>query len=93
LIFFCTAALTTFENISRSLGKEYVSIPGKEYNIEEFLERNPQAVIKKHIDEAGNLTYYGRILTDELLSEMTKIIGVEVALISNGNADRSFQSD
>jgi signal transduction histidine kinase/CheY-like chemotaxis protein/HAMP domain-containing protein len=82
--FLLYSSASNVEYISQSFGKEYVSIPGKDYKIEEFLEKNPQAVIKKHVDEKGNFTYYGRILTDELLSEMTKRIGVEVALISNG---------
>ncbi|MEO8398230.1 MAG: ATP-binding protein, partial [Ignavibacteriaceae bacterium] len=60
-----------------------VYIPKKKISINQFLDYNPHAVIKSYKTNEGKLYYYGRILTGDFLSELSKKIGCEIAIIWN----------
>ena len=61
--------------------KNLVYVPGKSINLKEFLEYNPQAVVKSYKTKSGELYYYGRIITGDFLSDISKKIGSEIAVI------------
>ncbi len=65
--------------------KNIVYVPDKKLTLKEFLEYNPQAVIKIYHTQQGELYYYGRIITGEFLSEFSKKIGSEIAIIWNNS--------
>ena len=78
------------ENSPQSLmnisSKSLVYVPDKRINLKEFLEYNPQAVIKSYKTKSGELYYYGRIITGDFLSSISKKIGSEIAVIWNNSA-------
>ena len=65
--------------------KSIVYVPNKKLNLNDFLEYNPQAVVKTYRTKHGELYYYGRIITGEFLSEFSKKIGSEIAIIWNNS--------
>ncbi len=65
--------------------KNIVYVPDKKLGLKEFLEYNPQAVVKSFKTKAGDLYYYGRIITGEFLSDLSKKIGSEIAIIWNNS--------
>ena len=65
--------------------KNLVYVPGKSINLKEFLEYNPQAVVKSYKTKSGELYYYGRIITGDFLSDISKKIGSEIAVIGNNS--------
>jgi signal transduction histidine kinase/CheY-like chemotaxis protein len=63
--------------------KDNVFLPDKLAGLEKFIEDNPRAVIKKYTNTNGSVFYYGRILTNGFLNELSRKINAEVALIWN----------
>jgi signal transduction histidine kinase/CheY-like chemotaxis protein len=78
-----------FENANGSdlllkrYAKEYVYLHKKSFTVDEFLSNNPYAVIKKYVNENGRSYRYGRILSDEILDQISQKINAEVAIIVN----------
>lgn len=70
-------------NIKRKLNKEFVSLPNKDFNINNFLEYNPHAFVKKHETENGGIYYYGKIFTGSFLNDVSKKVSAEIALVWN----------
>ncbi len=72
---------------------EQVYLPGKNFNLTEFLEFNPYVLILKHGRDEKSDYYYGRILSTELLNDISRDINSEVAVIwKNSPADFSNPS-
>jgi len=71
------------ENFSNYAVKEIVYLPEKEISIHEFLDKNPQAIVKTYVSEDGSIYYYGRILSEDLINNISKKISADVALIWN----------
>lgn len=67
--------------LSRKFYKDFVIVPKYNFTIEKFLESNPYALIKSYKDTNGKFYYYGRIINDALLNEISKKIGAEVAVV------------
>jgi signal transduction histidine kinase/CheY-like chemotaxis protein/methyl-accepting chemotaxis protein len=74
-------SLKTFSRIAYN---KNVYIPGKKFNLNEFLEYNPFALIFEFKEDSRKL-YFGRIITNDLLSQLSKKINSEIALICNGS--------
>ncbi len=66
--------------------KNLVYVPDKKITLNEFLEYNPQAVVKSYQTKDNVHYYYGRVLSGEFLSELSKKIGCEIAVIWNNSA-------
>ena len=60
---------------------EICNIPKNEFSIEDFLERNPAAVVKLYRTHDGLEYYYGRIINEKLLDEIAQKTGAEIAVI------------
>ncbi len=65
--------------------KSLVYTPDKKIDLKEFLEYNPQAVVKSYKTKSGETYYYGRIITGDFLSSISKKIGSEIAVIGNNS--------
>ena len=65
--------------------KNLIYVPGKKIDLKEFLEYNPQAVVKSYKTKSGEIYYYGRIITGDFLSDISKKIGSEIAVIGNNS--------
>jgi signal transduction histidine kinase/DNA-binding response OmpR family regulator/HAMP domain-containing protein len=68
---------------------EYVYVPDKTFELEEFITYNPFAVIKTYKTEDGSSYYYGRIINSEALNEFSKKIGADIALVLNNTISQS----
>lgn len=62
-----------------------VYLPEKNFSLEEFLEHNPYAQILKYLSEDGSEFYYGRILSGDLLDEISQRINSDIAIVWNGS--------
>ena len=67
----------------KSYAKENIYLPGKNFSAEEFLSNNPHAVVKKYVDENGKEYSYGRIISEEMLNQISQKINAEIAIIIN----------
>ena len=72
-------------NLINISSKNLVYVPDKKIDIKEFLEYNPQAVVKIFRTKSGEIYYYGRIITGDFLSDISKKIGSEIAVIWNNS--------
>ena len=67
--------------ISRYSAKEFVNIPKQSFTIDEFIKHNPYAIINSYKSESGQVYFFGKIITSELLNNFAQRIGADVALI------------
>jgi signal transduction histidine kinase/DNA-binding response OmpR family regulator/HAMP domain-containing protein len=86
------------KEIRSNSAKELIDLsPQNIFNIDEFLAENPFAIIKSY-QYNNNVYYYGRVVTEDFLNEISKKINAEIAVIwenstaqlSNENSNRSF---
>ena len=73
-------------NLITISSKNIVYVPDKKLDLKEFLEYNPQAVVKSFRTKTGDFYYYGRIITGDFLSDLSKKIGSEIAVVWNNTA-------
>ena len=71
------------DNLSKEFSGESIYLPKNNFSLEEFIKANPHSVVKKYIDEDGNVYYYGRLLSIEFLNELSKKIDAEIAVMLN----------
>lgn len=79
--FFLEASPSNDNEIIRYAVKDFVIIPQKNFNIEEFVKYNPYAVISSYKSKSGNLYYFGKIINSEFLNDFSQRIGADIALI------------
>jgi signal transduction histidine kinase/DNA-binding response OmpR family regulator/HAMP domain-containing protein len=65
----------------KRFSKDNVNLSDGIQDLGKFLENNPRAVIKKYISENGSEFYYGRILPDQFLNDISRKINAEIAVI------------
>ncbi|MGA7837344.1 MAG: response regulator, partial [Ignavibacteriaceae bacterium] len=71
------------KNISREIHKPQINISHKNFTIQDFLNDNPSVIIKTYKGEDGREYYYGRVLNQTLLNNISQKIRSEIALIWN----------
>jgi len=71
------------KNISREIHKPQINISHKYFTIQDFLNDNPSVIIKTYKGEDGREYYYGRVLNQTLLNNISDKIRSEIALIWN----------
>jgi signal transduction histidine kinase/CheY-like chemotaxis protein/HAMP domain-containing protein len=73
---------------TNSLKKIYssgdVNIPHGEFSVENFLEQNPFAVVKKYQSGKEQAYYYGRVLNDDLINKIAQKIGADISVMWKG---------
>lgn len=72
---------TSSTYLRRKVYKDFVVVSKYNFTINKFLQANPYAVVKTYRDDNGTFYFYGRIINNEVLSEISKKIGAEVAVI------------
>ena len=70
-------------SLTKQYSKNFVNIPQKSFSIDEFITDNPFAVVKKYVDENGKTYFYGRILSNEILNQVSQKINAEIAVVVN----------
>ena len=70
-------------NLIKQYSKDFVYIPQKNFSVEEFISNNPSAIVKKYVDENGRTYFYGRILSNEILNQVSQKINAEIAVVVN----------
>lgn len=63
-------------------GSEYLSITAKDLTLIQFLEDNPNVILKYDIRD-GQTYYYGKIITESMLNEIAEKIRANISLIIN----------
>lgn len=63
-------------------GSEYLSITAKDLTLIQFLEDNPNVILKYDIRD-GQTYYYGKIITENMLNEIAEKIRANISLIIN----------
>lgn len=71
------------EYLIKKLAKETVYLPDRIFSLEKFLEDNPRAIVKIYEDTNERIFYYGRVISSDVLNELSRKINAEVALIWN----------
>ncbi len=79
--FFLESLSANSRVISRYSAKEFVNIPKQNFTIDEFIKHNPYAIINSYKSESGQVYFFGKIITSELLNNFAQRIGADVALI------------
>ncbi len=79
--FFLESLSANSRVISRYSAKEFVIIPKQSFTIDEFIKHNPYAIINSYKSESGQVYFFGKIITSELLNNFAQRIGADVALI------------
>ncbi|MDH3267306.1 MAG: response regulator [Ignavibacteria bacterium] len=80
--------------ISKHLTKNYIILPEKEFNLEEFKSYNPYLMIMNYSAPNGKNYIYGRAINNEMLTDISQRINSDIALIWNGYpTDFSNQMD
>lgn len=79
--FFLESSTSNDNEIIRYAVKDFVVIPQKNFNIEEFVKYNPYAVISSYKSKSGNIYYFGKIINSEFLNNFAQRVGADVALI------------
>lgn len=70
--------------ISRSLVKQYIYLPEKEFNLRDFQNYNPYLMTMSFSAPDGRKYIYGRAINTEMLSDIAQRINSDIALIWNG---------
>jgi signal transduction histidine kinase/CheY-like chemotaxis protein/HAMP domain-containing protein len=70
-------------NLIKQYSKDFVYIPQKSFSVEEFISNNPSAIVKKYVDENGKTYFYGRVLSNEILNQVSQKINAEIAVVVN----------
>lgn len=84
-------------NVKPVNSKEFVQIPESSFNLDEFLAANPFAIIKSYTSD-NKTFYFGRILSETFLNEISKKINADIAIvwdnfvseISNTNSNQIY---
>ncbi len=72
---------STNSTIKNEVHKNFVTLPNEKFTLNEFLFNNPYALILTAKKDNGQIYYYGRILTQVYLDELSKKINADIALI------------
>lgn len=72
------------ESISQFTGRKDVIIPKGSFDLNSFLTENPFIVFNTFTNEKGVTFYYGRLISADLLSDISGKINADVALIWDG---------
>jgi signal transduction histidine kinase/DNA-binding response OmpR family regulator/HAMP domain-containing protein len=72
-------------NIAHFLGSHDVVFPQGKFTLKKFLEENPFVFLKEYKDNNNNSLYYGRILTANILDDISGKINADVTLIWDGS--------
>lgn len=78
--FYLESSFADSQKINRHAVKNYVQIPQHNFNVTEFIKLNPYAVIIKQISNE-RIFYYGKILNRDVLDDLSKRTGSEIALM------------
>ncbi len=70
-------------NLLKKYSKDFVYIPPQNFSIKEFITSNPSAIVKKYVDENERTYFYGRILSNEILNQVSQKINAEIAVVVN----------
>jgi len=70
--------------ISRSVVKQYIYLPGKEFNLRDFQNSNPHLMMASFSAPDGRQYLYGRVINAEVLNDISQRINSDIALIWNG---------
>jgi len=79
--FFLEADPADSISIFRASAKNWVQLPDSNFTIKSFLELNPYAVINIKKISDGKLYYFGKIINSDILDDLAKRSGSDVALI------------
>jgi signal transduction histidine kinase/DNA-binding response OmpR family regulator/HAMP domain-containing protein len=82
---FIISANSLPNSLKKIYSNEDVNIPQGEFSVENFLEQNPFAVVKKYQAGDGQVYYYGRVLNENLINNIAQKIGADVAIIWKGS--------
>ncbi len=72
------------ENVSQFTGKKNIVFPKGPFDLNTFLKENPFVALNAFTDEKGVTFYYGRLISAELLTDISGKINADVALIWDG---------
>jgi len=70
-------------NLISRYSKDFVYLPQKKFSVKEFISGNPSAIVKKYVDGKGKTYFYGRILSNEILNQVSQKINAEIAVVIN----------
>ena len=70
--------------ILKHLTKNYIILPEKEFNIEEFKSYNPYLMTMNFSAPNGKNYVYGRAINNDMLNDISQRINSDIALIWNG---------
>ena len=70
-------------NLISRYSKDFVYLPQKKFSVKEFISGNPSAIVKKYVDGKGGTYFYGRILSNEILNQVSQKINAEIAVVIN----------
>ena len=70
---------------SRKVSSENAYIPQKDFTIQDFLQNNPFAIVKTYKENDGPVYYYGRIISHELIHNLSKKIRADIAIVWKGS--------
>jgi signal transduction histidine kinase/CheY-like chemotaxis protein len=73
------------DSVIREAVSELVVLPEGKFLIEDFINNNPYAIIKKFAGEDGRTFYYGKIIDGQVLNELSRKINSEIALAYNNS--------
>ena len=65
--------------------KENIYFPQDKFSLEEFLEKNPLAIVKNYKTKGNDEYYYGRIINENLLNEIAQKCGAEISVVYKGS--------
>ncbi len=65
--------------------KENIYFPQDQFSLENFLEKNPLAIVKNYKTKGDNEYYYGRIINENLLNEIAQKCGAEISVVYKGS--------
>ena len=71
--------------IIKKLVKENVNAPNQKFTIQEFLKDNPSAIVKTFKENNGQVYYYGKIISSDLINKISEKIRADVAVVWNGS--------
>jgi signal transduction histidine kinase/DNA-binding response OmpR family regulator/HAMP domain-containing protein len=67
-----------------AVNKNVINVPGASFTLQDFLNENPLVIINSYKDKDGKVFYFGRVISGEFLTFLSKSINAEIAVISHG---------
>ena len=71
--------------IIKKLVKKNVNVPNQRFTIEGFLKNNPSAIVKTFKGSSGQVYYYGKIISSDIIDKISEKIRADVAVVWEGS--------